>query len=129
MNVFLNLKYRVRYIRRFIKCAKILGLPVSYRLLKVSYRGANPKIFSDSSEEYFFNQLLVDYLNKYQSIVRRKKEFVLPDFDLQVLAVNYYLLCETGLNILKYLPNMGCSSKRRLNEFLFALVSLLVRET
>ena len=121
MNVFLNLRYRIKYIRRFIKYAKILGLRVNCKLLRACHKGANPKIFCDSTEEYKFNLLIAGYLDIALSKIRQQKRYVLSEYDLKVLAINYQLLCETGLNILKYLPKQSYLSKRKLNEFLYLL--------
>ena len=121
--MFLNLKYRVKYIQRFIKNAKILGLSVSYKLLKAGFDSANPKIFVDSSGEYYFNRLIVKYLDRFQKdySAKRYREISLGEYDIKLLAINYHILSQTGLNILKYLPRLSYSSMRKMNEYLYKL--------
>lgn len=121
--MFLNLKYRVKYIQRFIKNAKILGLPVSYKLLKAGFDGANPKIFVDSSGEYYFNRLIARYLDRFQKdyLAKRYREISLGEYDIKILAINYHILSQTGLNILKYLPRLSYSSMRKMNKYLYKL--------
>ena len=123
MDVFLNLRYRATYIRRFLKCAKILGLPISCRLLKACYKGANPKIFCDSAGGYRFNQLIASYLDRFRNDYLRKRyrEISLSDYDLKVLAINYSLLEMTGLAIMKYIPHISYTSMLKLNTYLYAL--------
>ena len=123
MGIFLNLQYRANYVSRFIRCAKILGIPITFRLLKTAYIGANPKIFCDSSGDYCFNKLTVAYLDKPTGVKNTDKrdKFSLSDYDIKMLAINYRLLSGTGLNILKYPPCLSYSSKRRLNMYLYKL--------
>ena len=121
--MFLNLKYRFNYIQRFIKNAKILGLSVSYKLLKAGFDGANPKIFVDSSGEYYFNRLIASYFDRFQKeyLAKRYREISLGEYDIKLLAINYHILSQTGLNILKYLPHLSYSSRRKMNEYLYKL--------
>lgn len=125
--MFLNLKYKVKYIQRFIKGAKILGLPVSYKLLKAGFDGANPKIFVDSSGEYYFNRLIAKYLDRFQAnySAKRYREISLGEYDIKILAVNYHILSQTGLNILKYPPRLSYFSMRKMNEYLHRLKDTL----
>ena len=121
--MFLNLKYRVKFIQRFIKNAKILGLPVDCKLLRAGFDGANPKIFVDSSGEYYFNRLITKYLDRFQEnySTKKYKEISLGEYDIKLLAINYHILSQLGINILKYLPHLSYSSIRKMNEYLYRL--------
>lgn len=123
MNIFLNLRYRLTYTKRFIKCAKILGLPLNYRLFKVCKQGSNPRIFFDSTGNYMFNKLIAVYLDKYQQAYKYKRyrEITLSDYDIKLLAINYALLELTNLTIVKYLPCMSSKSMLRMNTYLYEL--------
>ena len=126
MGFMADLEYRFGYARRFMELSKVLGLPLSRRLLKDIGRGSNPKIFTDSSGTFVFNRTMADILDRYSDCrLRHIREVILSEYDVKLMAVNYKILSERcPLAVLKYFPNMSYVSRRKMNVYLYRMKDL-----
>ena len=126
MGFMANLKYRFGYVRKFVRYSKVLGLPLSRRLLKDMRRGSNPKIYTDMSGMIVFNELIASVLDRYSDCkIKRIKEVVISDYDVKLMAVNYKILSEQcSLSVLKYFPYMSYDSRRKMNICLYSMKDL-----
>ena len=108
------------YYKKFLRYARALGLPIKPYVIRSMIRGSNPRVYWDSTGDYFFNALVAGYLDKVHGYkLRQIDAVVFNSKELMAIAINYKILTEVSrLNILKYMPQMSYSTKLSMNVYL-----------
>lgn len=116
--VYRNLRYRVLYVKMFVKYSRALKIEW-FDVLKYSLLGSNPNLAQNSNGE-MLNELVKELRSKYEYI---NGEYISSLDNIKVEVVNYEVLSFiTKFPVVKYVrDNSSPDCKRIFNFYLYKL--------